>query len=242
MARFGSDAALIAAVFAAAPALAQQTDLYSATVIVTGRDNLAERERGIREALPLVLSKVSADPDVADRAAAAELDDETEAMVVGYDYRDRKEGIQISDEQGTRERSFEFTVRFEKPAVDATLAKLGAAPWPEPRPAIAVALTVDDGGSSYLLGRNSEKGYGQRAAFDDESGKLGLDVRLPGDPEAADAALLEGAMTVTPKGYWAPEWRIAANGANERFTLPETTFDEAIAGALGRSAKTLAKR
>ena len=46
MARFGSDAALIAAVFAAAPALAQQTDLYSATVIVTGRDNLAERERG----------------------------------------------------------------------------------------------------------------------------------------------------------------------------------------------------
>ena len=47
MARFGSDAALIAAVFAAAPALAQQTDLYSATVIVTGRDNLAERERGI---------------------------------------------------------------------------------------------------------------------------------------------------------------------------------------------------
>lgn len=242
MARQGGNVALVAALFVATPAGASAVDLYSATVIVTGRDNLAERERGIREALPLVLAKVSADPGIEDRASAAGLSDEAGAMVVGYDYRDRKEGIQISDEQGTRERSFEFTVRFDPPAIDGVLADLGATPWPEPRPAIAVSLTIDDGASSYLLARNSEKGYGQRTAFDDESEKLGLDVRLPGDAEVTGAATLEGHMAVTPQGYWATEWRVVAAGVDERFDLPATTFDDAIAGALGRSVKSLAKR
>ena len=233
---------MLLAVPLATPADASGGDLYSATVIVTGRDNLAERERGIRAALPLVLAKVSADPAIGDRASAAELSDEAGAMVVGYDYRDRKEGIQIADEQGTRERSFEFTVRFDPPAIDGILADLGATPWPEPRPALAVSLTIDDGASSYLLARNSEKGYGQRAAFDDESEKLGLDVRLPGDAEAIGAATLEGHMAVTPQGYWGTEWRIAAAGVDEHFELPPTTFDDSIAAALGRSAKKLAKR
>jgi hypothetical protein len=75
-----------------------------------------------------VLTKVSVDAGVASRAVKRGLMEGAEALVVGFDYRDRKESIQISDDQGTRERSFELTVRFDPQRVDAVLRELGTYP------------------------------------------------------------------------------------------------------------------
>lgn len=235
---FGIVPALLLAPAAAAPA-----DLYSATMIVTGRDNLAERARGIQAAFPLVLTKVRADAEVGDRAVAEGLSRQAEALVSRLDYVDRKEGIQISDEQGTRERSFELTVHFDPRRIDGIVTGLGGEPWMGPRPQVAVTLVVRDGVSEYLLTGASDRGYGQRLALRDGADALGMPIALPDTDGAAGSPVrLEGRMEMTPAGYWNTGWHLAAAGLDERFTFENTTFDAAISGALRRSAKALAKR
>lgn len=228
-------------------AAAAQPDLYSATVIVTGRDNLAERSRGIREALPLVLLKLTVDESLVERATAQGLADAAETLVERLDYLDRKEGIQISDEQGTRERSFELTVHFDEAKIDSIVERLGGIAWTDERPRIDLALRVDDGVSTYLVTRLSEKGYGQRLAIEDEAEALALPVVLPEADSATEArqpssVQLDGHMTITAAGYWNTAWRLRGEELDERFNSTETTFDAAIGEALRRSAKTLAKR
>ncbi|MBP0439303.1 DUF2066 domain-containing protein [Tianweitania sediminis] len=238
------------------PASAATVDLHAATVIVTGRSNLAERTRGIREALPLVITRLSADSAVGQRAIEQGLQDQAETLVRDLEYRDRKEGIQISDEQGTRDRSFELTVHFDPAAIDAMVAQLGGTVWSGERPEVAVALIIDDSVSRFLLTEGSDRGYGQRLALNDVSEALALPVVLPkasGDPVDAQAAQeaalsefpvkLAGEMTVTSAGYWNTDWRLEApDGVAERFATSETTFDVAIEEALRRSAKLLANR
>jgi hypothetical protein len=238
------------------PAEAALADLYSAVVVVTGRDNLAERERGVREALPKALVRVSGDSGAADRAAMADVLGTAGAMVTGLDYLDRKAGIQISDEQGTRERSFELTVHFDPARVDATLTGLGMRPWHGPRPEVAVALLIDNGHATWLLTRTSDLGYGQRLVVEDVSRELALPARLPeraggGDPEAdLSAALrtaplrLEWRMTATPDGYWTAIWQLSGRTGVAQvkadFAFDHVTFDIAIGDALRATARHLA--
>lgn len=237
-------APLLIAALSASPAHAENDVLYSATVIVTGRDNLAERSRGFHEALPRVLTKVSVDGDVARRAVERGLIDDAEALVVGFDYRDRKEGIQISDEQGTRDRSFEFTVQFDPESVDALLRELGARPWRGPRPEIGVDLMIDDRTTRYRLTQVSEKGHGQRMAFADKADTLGLLVRLPEaeDIEPGSPVWLDGETSMTSDGYWDTQWHVIAPDIEESFSLAGTTFDIAFEEALRRTAQALAAR
>lgn len=233
-------AALLAAVLPAAA----DGDIYAATVIVTGRDNVAERARGIREALPLVLTKVSLDREAPLLAAEDGLLEDPERLVSEYAYRDRKEGIQISDEQGTRERSFEFTVRFHAHKIDALLMEVGVMPYHGQRPEIGVALTIEDGVSRYLLTQNSEQGYGQRLAFADTAKASGLPIRLPaGEDDNLDTPVrLGGTMTLTASGYWETEWQAGGPGGDERFALEATTFDVAIREALYRTVAVFGER
>ena len=227
--------------------------LYSAVVVVTGRENAAERERGIREALPLVLTKLTVDGALAQRALEQGLSEEAASLVESLNYFDRKEGVQISDEQGTRERSFELTVTFDRQKIDAMVASLGGTAWTSKRPRIGVALLIDDGASTYLLTRDSERGYGQRWAMDDEARALALTLDLPANAagetaeEAIAAALpnvavrLEGRMTVTTEGYWDTHWQLTGRGVEERFASSGATFDRAIEKALRQSAQALAR-
>lgn len=234
--------AVLPAVFMSQIAVAASPDLYAATVVVTGRDNLAERARGIREALPLVLTKLTADDQIAKRAVSQAIVENAEAAVERIEYVDRKEGVQISDEQGTRERSFGLTVRFDPDKVDAIVEDLGGVVWAGERPRLAVALTIDDGMSTYLLTRSSEKGWGQRLAFEDAAQALALPIALPGEAPAADTApRLEGNMRITAAGYWNTDWRFRSGDTDERFATNGVTFDAAIGEALRHSAKALAK-
>ncbi|MBX3532542.1 MAG: DUF2066 domain-containing protein [Rhizobiaceae bacterium] len=226
---------------AAGAAVSSDAELFSATVIVTGRDNLAERSRGVAEALPLALTRLTADPLVAETAAARGLLSDTGAYVDDLVYRDRKQGIQISDEQGTRERSFEMTVRFDVARVEALLAQLDAKAWTGERPQIAVSLRITDSRGDYQLAAGSERGYGQRLAIEAEARALALPVTLVAEAPQ-QGVVLAGAMKITPAGYWNTEWRLTGSGLDEVYAFSDTTFDDAIGGALRRSAKTLAKR
>ena len=236
------------------PLTAQASDLYFATVIVTGRDNLPERARGLAEALPKVLTRLTADPAIAARATADGLPAQAAQMVTSFDYVDRKAGIQISDEQGTRERSFELTVHFDPARIDAILDSYGTRAWTAERPEIGVALLIDSGNGPYLLTRDSAGGFGQRLTFDDDARALAMPVRLPDtvtadDADSAQAAAargspfrLSGRMTLTGDGYWNTDWHLTGDATDRTFTYTHTTFDTAIGGALTQSARVLSTR
>jgi hypothetical protein len=202
--------------------------LYTASAIVTGRDNLQERARGTREALLAVLAKVSADPSVASEAQALD----AEPYVLSRTYTDRKAGIQISDEQGTRERSFVLEVRFDPVGIDALLRSLGREPWQGERPALLVRLRVTDAMATYEVTRDSARGWGQREAILAAGAKAGLPVVLP--PGRA-AHVLSGTMRMTADGYWRTEWRLGA----ERWSVPPATFDRAIENGVWAAARRL---
>jgi hypothetical protein len=227
----------------ATPANAEEIErLYRASAIVTGQDNLPERARGTREAMAAVLAKVSADAEVAKHAAAALAD--AESYVVSRSYRDRKAGVQISDEQGTRERSFVLEVAFDRVRIDALLRSLGREPWTGKRPALRVELRVTDAAATYLVTQTSERGWGHREAIRAIGEKAGLPVVLPQvEASAAPGAdnLLSGNMTMTRDGYWVTEWRLSAAGSSTQWTVPATTFDRAIAQGVWTAARRLAQ-
>lgn len=231
----------------------EEPGLYSAVVVVTGEDNLEERARGIREALPLVLTKLTVDGALAQHAVENGMTEDAATLVDSFSYHDRKEGVQISDEQGTRERSFELTVTFDRRKIDAMVASLGGKVWTSKRPRVGIVLMIDDGASAYVLTQTSERGYGQRWAMEDAADALALPLDLPAAStgETAESALpallpntplrLEGRMKVTPEGYWDTHWHLTGLSVDERFASAGVTFDTAIEEALRQSARVLSK-
>lgn len=223
---------------------AEGADLYRASAIVTGQDNLEERARGIREALDGVMARVSADIGILDAEGYAGIRRDAEALVDGFTYVDRKAGIQISDEQGTRDRSFVLEVRFRPSAIDQAIAMLGRTPWTGERPTLLVHLEVTDGRETFLVTRTSERGWGQRDVIDGMSLRSGVPLILPevasSDPDAD--GLLSGEMAVTADGYWTTAWRLEVGNVDETWRSPVTTFDRAIADGVWRSASILARQ
>ena len=240
-------------------------DLYRCVVIVTGQDNLPERERGFRDALAQVMVKVTGDAGITADRGMAPLLDKASDLVVAFDYEDRKKGIPISDEQGTRDRSFYLRVEFARDVVDAAATALGRQPWRAERPKLLALLAVEDTVGRYVLGEESERGFGQREAFVAAGARLGVPLVLPQmdaaerrlvgyDDVAAGVsgtitslvtdygadALLAGTMTITPQGYWRTRWSLFYKGQTSDWAIDDTTFDRAIADAIARAARRFA--
>lgn len=233
--------------------------------IVTGQDNLEERARGIRLALTQVLVKVSGDDRIAEHPWLPSVIANAEDYVAGYTYEDRKKGIQISDEQGTRDRSFYLRVDFDPGAIDGILGRLGLGAWHEDRPRLLVVLAVTDHVGPYIVGTESERGSGHRETLFLQADRRGLPLVIPkmdaieamalqhrevveADGGAIGAlatsyradAVLTGSMDITSAGYWNTAWTLMAGDMPVRWSVPETTFDRAIAHGLGESARVLA--
>lgn len=219
--------------------------LHGGMTIVTGRDNLAERERGTRSVLAEVLARLVGDPAagaLADPLDAAAL----EAMVAERHYRDRKEGIQISDEQGTRDRSFELSVEFTPDAVEALLARHGRRAWLGARPRLRVRLTVVDGAATFIVTETSRLGWGQREVMASVGTRTGIALLPPPESDVmglggADGLVI-GHMSVTPDGYWRTAWKVEVAGHEQGFELEPTTYDRAIEAMAWRIAAALAER
>lgn len=258
-------AAIMAAAFAQPSAAEIVEHLYQGDAIVTGRDNLAERRRGFRAALAQAVIRVTGDARLAGNRHIAPLLDHASEFVASFTYEDRKKGIQISDEQGTRDRSYYLRITFDSRKLRNALTRLGLRPWDADRPRLLALLVVEDSVGRYLLGRQSERGYGQREAFAAIAAQRGLPLILPrmDEPErrrvavaavaAGDAAtlgwmmaryradaLLTGRMVMTKDGYWNTHWTLRHGGRNQSWAVGPTTFDRAIADGLGRSARRFA--
>ena len=230
------------AVFAQKPA--ETASLYRATTIITGQDNLSERARGIEDCLRAVLAKVSVRQAVADHPVIGQALTDPDPLVEGYDYLDRKEGIQISDEQGTRDRSFLFTTHFKPDRINRLLYMANMRPWLAERPAIAIQLIIDDGVATYQLTQSSERGWGQRAVIESLIERVGINLLLP-DGEMPRASVgLSGFMSVTKDGYWSSNWALDSSkfsdtGSDAHWEGTIGSFDRVIAEAVWESARIL---
>lgn len=251
-----------ASAMSAGAAPAPRADLYRGQVIVTGRDDTAERQRGIQEALRQVLVKLSGDAGLARDPALTSLLPDAADLMTSYRYRDRLKGVQVMDEQGTRERSQWLIVEFDPQSVHRALETLGRRPWLAERPRLLALLVVKDAVGAYVVGTQTKRGFGQREAFRQAADELGLSLVLPqlegtagtspkfeviSGPTAGTyvprrelGTVLIGAMSATPAGKWRSDWVLLWRDTRVSWAVAETTFDRAIDAALAHAAARFA--
>ncbi len=238
--------------------------LYQGQAIVTGQDERS-RPRGFIEAFEDVLVKVSGDQRLIGDPLVAPIAVQAASAVTEFSYRDRMEGIPIHDEQGTRDRPYDLSVRFDPVRVEQALRTLGRTAWLAPRPRLGVFVGVQIGVTRYVLARDGVRGFDQRNALRDAGARRGLPIILPSQDELAAAALhfdaigprdeagldaqarsvgadqaLSGRMVWDPSNPgWVAEWRFMADGKAYAWAARDATFDACFRRAIGSAAQIL---
>lgn len=236
------------------------TDLCHCTAFVTGQGE-AERARGFALCLEVVLVKVSGDPRLRGDPRLAPMKQAAAGLVAGFTYRDRMAGLPLHDEQGTRDRPFDLTVAFDRGKIDGALKRLGLAPWPLPRPVLAVFLRVRDATSDYLLTSDGEHDLGQRLSLSEATAQRGVPLVLPSARFAAaehvdlgalaaaaprrrhalaralgaDAALVGTLQWSEAERGWQAAWRLSWRGRDRRWRISGVSFDDAFRDAIDRA-------
>ncbi len=232
----------------ARPGLAQDaSSLYQATAVVTGVD-MRSRPTGFARCLREVLVKVSGEPRLRDDPRVSELAAHADALVISFDYVDQMAGIKVHDDQGTYDRSYNLTVRFDKARLDKTLADLGEQPWRGERPVVVPVLAVRGfTGASYLLSAENPAGAEQRPAFANAAGDFGMTLRFPTEAELAAWGITVGQFPspqATPAPGqaivagtlefqqalpgWVGSWRMRWHGAEYAWGIRGVNYDEAF--------------
>lgn len=262
--RLGGFAALFAltAVSAEVPA-AEIVGLYQAETIVTGTRE-AERLRGFKVGMEEIIIKLSGDAELARLEKAKPLINRAPEFIRHYEYEDRKKGVPIHDEQGTRDRSFFLRMHFKRVPVDTELRALGVTPWGSVRPNVVIWLGIKDSIRSYVLGAHTAFGADQREVLVSVARRRGVPVVLPqmnGDERAGigyhdvasrdlarirrfsrrygSDAVLFGTLVMDTQGYWTLNWSLEWNNRLNRNQLDGVTFDVALRNAVERTAKAL---
>ncbi|MEO8559876.1 MAG: DUF2066 domain-containing protein [Rhodospirillales bacterium] len=250
------------------PGLARAIELpglYHGLAIVTGTLE-PERSRGFRLALRDVLVKVSGEAKLLDDKTLQPILDNAKDYVIAFDYEDRKKGMKINDEQGTRDRPHDLRVLFDRAKIDALLAERGLQPWSAERPQLLTLIVVRFPANSYVLSADGQLGYAQRLALDAASTRRGVPSLLPtmtalngakltqdriaklssGELAKLPAALggemaLRGVMVWDDKmPGWRTDWTLVGNGRDRRWHTDNASFDDAFRSGIGESAAILA--
>lgn len=239
-------------------------DLYQCRAFVTGQGE-AERARGFGLCLEAVLVKVSGDPHLQGDPRLAAMKRAAAGFVGSFSYHDRMAGLPLHDEQGTRDRPFDLTVAFDPPKIDAALRALGLAPWPAPRPVLAVFLGVRDARRAYVLTEDGERGLGERLSLRDAAAQRGIRLVLPKAQLAAEKQLtyaglaaasasrrntlagaiggdagLAGSLVWNEAALgWTARWCLAWQGRDYRWRISGVSFDDAFRDALDHAMAIL---
>ena len=238
-------------------------ELYEGQAIVTGQRE-PERLRALPDCLEDVLVKVSGDPRLIGDKRLAPLHANAAELVVSFRYHDRMSGIPVHDEQGTRDRPYDLTVRFDAAKIDAALRSLGLEPWTGPRPRLAVFAGVWNGPTPYMLANDAERGLEQKLALQAAAQKRGLSIVLPSSGVLAaagvrfdrlatidlqrwnalardaggDTALVGTLFWIEQEFGWRADWRLAGQ-TDHRWQVRRVTFDAAFRNAMEGSEQIL---
>jgi uncharacterized protein len=239
-------------------------DLYQARTIVTGQGE-ESRRFGFPLCLEQVLVKVSGDPRLIGDPEVAALAGQAATFVTGFAFRDLLAGIPVHDEQGTRDRPYELTVRFDPAKIDAALRSLGREPWSASRPRLVVFVGVDLAGATYLLASDGKRGRDQREALAAAAARFGMPMVLPDEAALAAAGLsyptlqaldlasldararavggdlaLAGDLVWSETALgWVADWRMDDQGKSYRWQIRGVSFDDAFRSAMSGAAQIL---
>lgn len=251
---------VLALALVAGPAVAQQVVVrpeqdphlarYEARAIVTGTDT-RDRPKGMAQCLTDVLVKVSGDPALAGRADVAALGAQAAALVTGFDYWDRMTAYEHHDEQGSYDRPFDITVRFDPARIDALLATLGSAPWPDPRPVLVPVVHVQGRAAPFDLTTDERRAEDMRDALADAGQRYGITIEVP---TAAQRTAWRQAGMVPAEGHvplsggliynaaaegWVVTWHLDWQGRAYDWDAGGTGFDEAFRVGLRGAIRVL---
>lgn len=234
---------LLAGLLLAPAARAADFELYSARAIVTGTDDRMRLE-GFDRCLRDVLVKVSGDPGLAGDVRVAAFEPGAQALAEDFFYQDRMSDQRMHDEQGSRDRPFDLTVRFAPARIDAILRQLGAAPWAGPRPPLALAIEITRNGETYPLTADGAPDERPREAAVAAGAKYGMRVVFPpiggGLGDVPGAVELTGTLVWRPEVFgWVGDWRMAPHGAEARWGISGVSFDEAFRDAVRGAMRAL---
>jgi len=232
--------------------------LYRATVIVTGTD-MRSRPGGFAACLREVLVKVAGEPRLLDDPRLAPAITRPETLVQSFGYVDPLAKQRPHDDQGTYDRSYDLTVRFDPVRVDGLLAELGEHPWRSDRPTLVPALLVRGLGPpyrlTYLLSVEEPAAAVQRASFATSAEKYGMPLRIPTTAEFAawhlttdrflppalppgtSEVVVWGTLEFRPEAFgWVGSWQARWNGADYKWGVSgvgyDVAFDSLVRGIL----------
>ncbi len=226
--------AALALGLAAGPAHAgTPSPLYQGHTIVTGTD-MRSRPTGFADCLRDVLVKVSGDPTLLGDPRLDTLAAHAGDLVAGFGYVDHLTGQPHHDEQGSRDRPYDLTVRFDPARVRAALASLGRRPWTAPRPTLFPVILVDGFKPPYYLAADGPGGADQRTALAAAADRYALPLRLPASGGAAfrpppGSVTVAGTLVFSDAAQgWIGSWQLAWHGRIHAWAVRGVSYDEAF--------------
>jgi len=252
--RVASIGALRLAIWSGNAAAVEVRALYEAKARVSGQVE-ATRVQGFASSLEAVLIKVSGDPRVVTEARVRKELRNAARLIQDFSYRDLLAHLPVHDEQGTRDRPYELTVRFAPEKIDALLRDVGRKPWGASRPRVLVVLEVETGATRYVLARDGDRGRDQRESLAVAAERFGVPIALPDQATAGDLALtavdqaakaqeadvvLRGRLVWSDKALgWTAAWRLHAKDKSHRWQIRGVNFDAAFRNAMSGALQIL---
>jgi hypothetical protein len=227
--------------------------LYQSMYVVSGKAP-ERRTVGFQEALRRLMVKVSGDRRLADDPTVARMIEHAADYVVDFSYLDLKQGIKLSDEQGSYDRPHYLTVTFDQKKIDAALAEMGRKPWTGPRPTFVVFLGVHRDAKSYVVDATDERDEAMRQSAANASLLYSVPIVFPApdaaakfDPaDAATAAVASGQQALTGTLNWSDadfgwvaDWTVMHDGRPVHWQKRGISFDDAFRDGFSGAALVL---
>jgi uncharacterized protein len=177
---------------------------------------------------------------------------------------DRLEGIPNHDDQGTYDRPFFLTCRFDPNKIDDVLRLLGRKPWLGSPPRLAMLLVVRGRKDDAILTSDGVVNADMREALANGARRYGMAVSLPSaktlqsigittqtasnasEGKLARIAVLSegdvplfGSLDWSDTLGWTATWNLDVAGQHHHWTVAGVNYDEAFRNALRGAAKVL---
>jgi uncharacterized protein len=239
-------------------------DIYTTRAVVTGQDE-RNRPLGLRLCFEDVLVKVSGDASVVSDSRFKALAAGAGQYLSTFSYRDRLEGKPVHDEQGTYDRPFFLTCRFDSEKIDGALKKLGRNPWSGHRPHLVMLVIVHGRTKSGVLSSDGAFDPDMRESLANAALRYGLTVGLPSIatlqsnqvsldtaakiPHDRLARITELSKSELPLVGdlrwrdsalgWVAAWSLETHGRRYRWSISGINYDEAFRNAVRGAARLL---
>lgn len=240
--------------------------LYEAEFPVEGQSR-EERTNVIREALKVVLARISGRDTASLLAMDEVLIPKPSRLVQQFRYRNFKpDEVVPAAPEGAKPYTQKLWLRFTEKAISQLLVEQGLPIWGKSRPATLLWLVVDDQKQRLLIGNNTP--HLSRTYIEQEALKRGLPIRLPlldladqsklqitdvwgnfedtilnASQRYQTEAILVGRIYLSFGNTWNTRWTLYMEGQRQDWEIANsTTLQDAVKQGIDKTGETLSLR